>query len=399
MPDFEVLVIGDACTDDTEAVVQGFNNPRLRFVNLATRCGSQNEPNNHGLTLARGAFIAYLGHDDIWWPDHLATGLQALEDSAADVSAALTILYGPPASGVLAITGMFPGDHFDPQYFFVPSSMMHRADALSVVGAWRSVEACGRATDVDLVYRLFDHGVRVVPTNTLTVFKFNAAWRRDSYIDRSVGEQEGLLARIRTGVDFRQRELANVLNAVTAGRLQPIRAAREPAPEAAQAQYQTRRFKGAMPQFDSVEAISALTGAWRFEMTGDYMGFEWHGLEVGAAGTAFRWSGPATVSCIPLPILSDATCALEIEVVSAIAPEALSGLVLSVNGRQVAYAVLDDDLGKRLVCEVVAEDKASRPMRVEFSLARTWQPKALGINADERWLGLAIGAITVCPTA
>jgi glycosyltransferase involved in cell wall biosynthesis len=44
--DWELLVVGDACTDDTEQVVSAFNDPRIRFFNLAQNVGEQSGPNN-----------------------------------------------------------------------------------------------------------------------------------------------------------------------------------------------------------------------------------------------------------------------------------------------------------------------------------------------------------------
>src|SRR3954453_5561675 len=70
--DFEHWIIGDGCTDDSDEVVRSFNDPRLHWHNLPENVGSQFAPNNKGLELARGEYIAYLGHDDIWHPSHLA---------------------------------------------------------------------------------------------------------------------------------------------------------------------------------------------------------------------------------------------------------------------------------------------------------------------------------------
>ena len=49
--DFEVLVVGDGCTDDSAAVVQAFGDPRLRWENLPANTGSQSAPNNRGFAL------------------------------------------------------------------------------------------------------------------------------------------------------------------------------------------------------------------------------------------------------------------------------------------------------------------------------------------------------------
>ncbi|MGH2362126.1 MAG: glycosyltransferase family 2 protein, partial [bacterium] len=69
--DYEHLIIGDACTDDTASVVASYEDPRIRFINLSTHCGEQTGPNNAGFELTAGELVAYLNHDDLWFFDHL----------------------------------------------------------------------------------------------------------------------------------------------------------------------------------------------------------------------------------------------------------------------------------------------------------------------------------------
>jgi glycosyltransferase involved in cell wall biosynthesis len=65
--DFELLVIGDGVTDDTlDHVPRG--DLRVGVIGLPWNSGSQARPNNVGIAAARGRYIAYLGHDDIWMP-------------------------------------------------------------------------------------------------------------------------------------------------------------------------------------------------------------------------------------------------------------------------------------------------------------------------------------------
>mgnify|MGYP003477863702 CR=1 FL=1 len=59
--DFELLVVGDGCTDDSAAVVAGFADERVRWDNLEQNAGSQSAPNNRGLALARGRYVAFTG--------------------------------------------------------------------------------------------------------------------------------------------------------------------------------------------------------------------------------------------------------------------------------------------------------------------------------------------------
>ena len=69
--DWELIVVGDACTDDTGDVVASFGDSRIQFYNMEKNCGEQSGPNNEGLRRARGEYVAFLSQDDLWFPDHL----------------------------------------------------------------------------------------------------------------------------------------------------------------------------------------------------------------------------------------------------------------------------------------------------------------------------------------
>ena len=81
----ELIVVGNHCTDNTAELLSRIDDPRLRFHNLPLRKHRHQddieiewlvgglEPNNKGLELACGQWIAWLGDDDIWTPDHIET--------------------------------------------------------------------------------------------------------------------------------------------------------------------------------------------------------------------------------------------------------------------------------------------------------------------------------------
>jgi glycosyltransferase involved in cell wall biosynthesis len=80
---FELIVVGDHCTDDTERLVKKIDDSRLKFVNLSERgkypSGGFNRwmvagsvPRNKGVELASGEWIAPLDDDDEFTIDHLA---------------------------------------------------------------------------------------------------------------------------------------------------------------------------------------------------------------------------------------------------------------------------------------------------------------------------------------
>lgn len=166
--DFEHWVIGDACTDETDAVVAACGDSRLRFHNREVNSGSQASPNNDGFARAQGEYIAYLGHDDLWLPWHLAGLVDALDSTGADLAHGLTVRIGP--NGVAGCIGAAAGDGEPPRC--PPSSWLVRREALASIGGWRAVEAVPRAVDDDVLLRLHQAGFRFAAVPRLSVVKF-----------------------------------------------------------------------------------------------------------------------------------------------------------------------------------------------------------------------------------
>jgi glycosyltransferase involved in cell wall biosynthesis len=79
---FELIIVGDHCTDDTEKILKELNDQRIKFVNL-TESGEYPSdrvhrwfvagslPANKGIDLASGEWIACLDDDDTFSDDHL----------------------------------------------------------------------------------------------------------------------------------------------------------------------------------------------------------------------------------------------------------------------------------------------------------------------------------------
>jgi len=83
-PDFEIIVVDDGSTDDTERVVHCFRDSRIRYTRHDTNKGG-NTARNTGIRAARGRFIAFLDSDDEYLPQRLENTVSVLEASPAQV--------------------------------------------------------------------------------------------------------------------------------------------------------------------------------------------------------------------------------------------------------------------------------------------------------------------------
>jgi Glycosyl transferase family 2 len=81
---WEIVVVGDGCTDDTATRLEELDDPRIRFVNLPFRTVYPDNPHerwlvsgaapwNHAVELCQGEWIAPLDDDDELLPNHMET--------------------------------------------------------------------------------------------------------------------------------------------------------------------------------------------------------------------------------------------------------------------------------------------------------------------------------------
>ena len=80
--DFEVIVVNDGGDARAEEVVKEFSSPNVRY--FTQEHGGHRAALNHALREARGKYIAYLDDDDIYFPNHLKTLVNAAEAGSLD---------------------------------------------------------------------------------------------------------------------------------------------------------------------------------------------------------------------------------------------------------------------------------------------------------------------------
>ena len=203
--DFELLVVGDGCTDDSAAVVAGAGDPRVRWINLPANTGHQSGPNNEGLRQARGELVAYLGHDDLWLPHHLAALVSALDRTASDLVYSLAAFVDD--DGRAWATPPRPQDGF----FAAPMSVLHRKRITDEMGGWRHYRDLVDPPDTELWRRAQARGFRLTFVPRLTGIKFPAGLRRGVYRIRPAHQQAEWLARIDRDAGLEAETLVHLL--------------------------------------------------------------------------------------------------------------------------------------------------------------------------------------------
>lgn len=389
---FEMIVAGDGCTDDSGEVVASFGDPRLRWVNLPQNTGSQSAPNNYGASLARGEFIAYLGHDDIWYPTHLEAVLRCARATGADAVHSVAIVYGPPGSGIRSTTGIFARGEFGARDVGAPSAMLIRRTLLEQVGPWGDATTLGHAVDVDLERRAFAAGARFAATGELTVFKFNAVWRRDCYRRKLDTEQRAMLDRIRSGDDFRAAELVEVIRSYVAAKAITIEVGDPMEPGAA-----ARRnaiYRGVTRQHAELRRLEA---AERFTLDDQLAGFDFHAVERDETYGSFRWTGPAAESHLEFPVTHPSGMRLRMHIFCHLQEDPLRDIWLSSDGVRLESHVEATADGHWMLTAAIPPGSPDEPLRLAIHVARTIRSIDLGGNQDRRWLGVAVNWIELAP--
>lgn len=76
--DFEIIIVDDGSTDDTEKVVQPFISSNSNIVYYKIPNSERGYARNYGANKSNGEWIYFLDSDDILYPDHLEKGYQIL---------------------------------------------------------------------------------------------------------------------------------------------------------------------------------------------------------------------------------------------------------------------------------------------------------------------------------
>ena len=87
--DFEIIIVDDASTDNTEEVISSFNDERIRYLRHDKNRGEA-AARNTGIKLARGEYIASQDSDDEWLPEKLGKQIELFKNTSPKVGVVYT---------------------------------------------------------------------------------------------------------------------------------------------------------------------------------------------------------------------------------------------------------------------------------------------------------------------
>ncbi len=188
---FELIVVGDHCTDNTEELLMGLKDSRIKFYNLPFRKRKYPKtienhwfvggaiPANKAMEIATGDWIARLDDDDIWSPEHLEKLLQFAQSNNYE------FVSGQYIEERFGVRKIIDGVRARDTYFTQkPNRPNDQSPKIGGVNSWlyRSYlrfmpyntncwrKKWNRVWDVDLAMRIYSAGARIGFMNEVVAY-------------------------------------------------------------------------------------------------------------------------------------------------------------------------------------------------------------------------------------
>ena len=174
----ELIIINNHSTDNTEKIVNSFDDERIKYLRFQNR-GIIAASRNLGIKNSNGKYIAFLDSDDIWLPEKLEKQVELME-SNVEMALSYVLFSKLHQNGI--IKGEFPypthrvqGNVFRNLYMqnvIANSGAMVRASVLKEVGLFDENPKLVSVEDAELWLRISrTRNVGLVDKDTLLIYR------------------------------------------------------------------------------------------------------------------------------------------------------------------------------------------------------------------------------------
>jgi len=177
--DWEFIIINDGSTDNSESIVQGWQNRDERIKLISRGHKGLTISLNEGLSYAQGEYIARMDADDIALPDRFAKQVAFLDENPDHVAVGCRMLViDPEGMPIFTCSRLTTHEEIDAAYMAGQAgiighpAVMIRRRVLQRIGGYR--EQFTYAQDRDLFLRLAEVGKLANLPDTLMKFRLNA---------------------------------------------------------------------------------------------------------------------------------------------------------------------------------------------------------------------------------
>lgn len=179
--DFELLVVGDGCTDSTAEVVKAFDDRRITWFDLPKAAGFGYANRNVALRQATGELVAFMAHDDLMLPDHLALMVQSFSEPGTEWAYSRPLWVSDDGVVIPFAVDLFVPEQlhvFLNEHNSIPAScVVYRRSLHERVGLWPEDEP--DAADWEMWKRMVApvNGSNLAYVRQPTTLHFRADWR------------------------------------------------------------------------------------------------------------------------------------------------------------------------------------------------------------------------------